>query len=68
MSDKPLQNHTVVTANGERTWQAEDACHAREQHEDAFADQPGEKIISLRRESGPDEHGSGFPPGSAVSS
>jgi hypothetical protein len=66
MSDKALQNYTVLTANGERTWQSEDACHAREQHEDAFANEPGEKIISVRRESRPDEHSSGFPHGRAV--
>lgn len=50
MSDTPLQNYIVVTDNGERDWQAEDADHARDQHEDAFADEPGETIISVRLE------------------
>ena len=37
---KPLQHYTVATAHGVRVWHAESACHAREQHQDAFPDEP----------------------------
>jgi len=40
--------YVVATANGERDWCADDAEHAREQHEDAFSGQPGEQIRSIR--------------------
>lgn len=39
----------VTTENGERVWQAEDADHAREQHEDAFGGQEGEQILHVER-------------------
>lgn len=39
----------VTTANGERTWLANDAAHAREQHAEAFDGHEGEDILSVRR-------------------
>ena len=46
-----LHEFVVVTENGERTWMAEDADHAREQHDDAFRPNgvydPGEKILDV---------------------
>ena len=45
-----LHIYVVRTANGEREWHAEDTQHAREQHDDAFAGEPGETIIAIRRQ------------------
>jgi hypothetical protein len=45
-----LHVYVVRSANGEREWQAEDEQHAREQHEEAFAGEPGEAITAVRRE------------------
>jgi hypothetical protein len=42
-----LQPFYVTTAFGTRTWQAEDAEHAREQHENAFGEQPDETILCI---------------------
>jgi hypothetical protein len=36
--------YTVVTASGERDWPAEDSDDARRQHEEAFGDDPRERI------------------------
>jgi hypothetical protein len=44
-----LHVYVVRSCNGEREWQAVDEQHAREQHEDAFAGEPGEAIIAVRR-------------------
>lgn len=41
-----LFTFVVHTSLGERTWQAEDEQHAREQHQDAFSDEP---IIWVRK-------------------
>lgn len=49
MSEPTLETFVITTANGRREWQAEDADHAAEQHEDAFADEPGEQIIAISR-------------------
>ena len=43
-----LRDYVITSPAGERTWQAEDAAHAREQHLDAFPDDPDEKILSVR--------------------
>jgi len=40
-----MKTFVVTTGAGERHWQAEDAGHAREQHEDAF---PDEQVLSVR--------------------
>ncbi len=40
-----LQTYVITSEPGERRWQAEDADHAREQHEDAFPDEP---LLSVR--------------------
>ncbi len=42
-----LRWYTVRTANGERQWQADSPDHAREQHHDAFAGEPGEDILAV---------------------
>lgn len=42
------KNYVVRTQNGERTWFADDAEHAREQHLDAFGGEPGEDILEVR--------------------
>lgn len=42
-----LRWYTVRTANGERSWQADSPNHAREQHLDAFAGDPGEDILAV---------------------
>jgi len=39
--------YTVVTANGERNWTADNSGHAREQHEEAFGSEPGETITDV---------------------
>ena len=36
--------YLVSTDNGVRPWHAEDEQHARDQHLDGFADEPGEEI------------------------
>jgi hypothetical protein len=36
--------YTVRTANGDRDWHADNARHAREQHDEAFGGEPGETI------------------------
>lgn len=41
---QPTRLYTVRTVNGDRQWQADSAQHAREQHTEAFAGQPGETI------------------------
>lgn len=42
-----LTRYLVRSENGEREWHAEDAVHAREQHDDAFAGEPGETLIAV---------------------
>lgn len=42
------QHYIVRTAFGERRWFADDAGHAREQHEDAFGGQDDETILEVR--------------------
>ena len=37
----------VETENGQRAWYAESKQHARDQHLDAFAKEPGEEIVSI---------------------
>jgi hypothetical protein len=39
-----VREFVVTTSLGSRRWQAEDAVHAREQHEDAF---PDEQVLSV---------------------
>lgn len=41
--------YRIVTKNGERNWTAEDAEHARRQHEEAFGGEPGETIQYVYR-------------------
>lgn len=48
VKDEPLKEFIVETASGRRTWSAVDACHAREQHEDALHGEDDEVIISIR--------------------
>ena len=43
-----LRDYVITSPLGKRTWQAEDAAHAREQHLDAFPDDPDERILSVR--------------------
>jgi hypothetical protein len=42
--------YIVTTSMGDRRWVADDADHAREQHEDAFGDDPSEAILEIRRD------------------
>jgi len=49
MNNNNLREYVVVTKNGERSWMAEDANHAREQHNDAFAGHDGENVIEVYR-------------------
>jgi hypothetical protein len=41
------RTYAVVSENGERNWIAEDAEHARRQHEEAFGSEPGETITDV---------------------
>lgn len=45
-----MEHYYITTAEGTRMWHADDADHAREQHEDAFPDEP---ILDIAR----DRHG-----------
>ncbi|HEY3830183.1 MAG TPA: hypothetical protein VGL57_13400 [Solirubrobacteraceae bacterium] len=42
--DQLARVYTVLTANGERNWTADDPEHARRQHEESFGGEPGETI------------------------
>lgn len=42
-----LYVYVVETENGQRFWYAESKQHARDQHLDAFAKEPGEEIVSI---------------------
>lgn len=45
-----LREYVITTANGRRTWHAEDEQHAREQHADAFTGEPGEDVLAVELE------------------
>jgi len=47
-----LHVYLVRSENGVRGWHAEDAAHAREQHTEAFGDEPGETVLGVRKANG----------------
>jgi hypothetical protein len=49
---QPLSVYIVRSENGEREWHAESTAHAREQHDEAFGDEPGETILGVRKARG----------------
>jgi hypothetical protein len=47
--DENSHNWISRSLNGEREWTADDEDHVREQHNNAFGDDPDEKILDVRR-------------------
>jgi hypothetical protein len=52
--DDRLMAYAIRTENGTRIWQAENAEHAAEQHEDAFGGHEGEEILAIEPPTVPD--------------
>jgi len=42
-----MQIYVIQTDTGYRVWQADDVEHALEQHEDAFGDDPNERVLGI---------------------
>jgi hypothetical protein len=51
-SKQQLSVYVVRSENGERRWQAESTEHAREQHDEAFGEEPGETVLGVRKARG----------------
>lgn len=59
---EPCEAYVITTENGKRTWWADDAQHAREQHEEAFQGEPGEIVLAIEHDPHAEPPGAGADP------